>query len=185
MRTDARGEGAARWPPAVRWRLPARGEVGHLSSVRGARARPAICSLRLGRDGARDALATRIATAAGRVRVLSVKCSQEMAASGRIPLLTKISENAADLMRGARALGVDQSLRMLAKVSPKVFTHRRRCGCREGSRSFCRVLPGDGCIGFHTTGDQNIRECSRSDLAQGPQVAATGPEGRPAAARPA
>ena len=68
-----------------------------------------------------DALSTRIAAAAaGRVRVLTVECSQEMAASFFIPLVTKISENAADLMRGARDLGVDQSLRMLAKVSPKV-----------------------------------------------------------------
>ena len=92
-----------------------RGGAGRLSSVRGARARPAICSLRLGRDGARDALATRIATAAGRVRVLSVKCSQEMAASGHILLVTKIFENATDLMRAARDLGVDQSSRMLAK----------------------------------------------------------------------
>ena len=57
----------------------------------------------MGRDGARDALSTRIAAAAaGRVRVLTVECSQEMAASFFIPLVTKISENAADLMRGAR-----------------------------------------------------------------------------------
>ena len=36
-----------------------RGGAGHLSSVRGARARPAIFSLRLGLDGAQDALAGR------------------------------------------------------------------------------------------------------------------------------
>ena len=34
-----------------------RGGAGRPSSVRGARARPAVCSLRLGGDGSRDALA--------------------------------------------------------------------------------------------------------------------------------
>ena len=34
-----------------------RGGAGRPSSVRGARARPAVCSLRLGREGSRDALA--------------------------------------------------------------------------------------------------------------------------------